>query len=124
MPDDHVMPEAPPAAESARLVSLDELEQLWQRQVGPFLANLKQTALQLIDDLSNRKDGPILARLRQTVTETLETALWAQLKPALNEGGDALRQKADSMLAGIRQMIALTVIEVFRVHVPEYSRWA
>ncbi|MFO0965384.1 MAG: hypothetical protein U0793_07335 [Gemmataceae bacterium] len=120
-----------PAAEGERLVSLNELEQLWERQVGPFLASLKATTVQLIDEISARTGMPLLVQVRQAVTEALgaamkahESALWTQLKPALSEGGDALRQKADSLLANIKQVITVTVVELFRVHVPEYSRWA
>lgn len=129
MTDDQCLPGAEPGV--TRLVSLDELEQLWQRQVGPFLANLRQTAVQLVDDLANRNGLAMLAQVRQTIAETIEatlksqeSTLWAQLRPALNEGTDALRQKTDTLLANLKQMIAATVIEVFRIHVPEYSRWA
>jgi hypothetical protein len=114
-----------------RLLSLDDLEEAWQRQVGPFLQNVKQMTLQVIEDVGSKHGGPALAHFRQTLTDTLgaalksqEAALWAQLKPALHEGGDALRQKTDLLLDNLKQFIATTVVEVFRIHVPEYSRWA
>lgn len=130
-------PDNPPASVQPQsggiptLLSLSELEQIWQRQVGVFLQDMKQTTLKLVEDVSAKYGESALARVRQTLTDTMaavfksqEAALWAQLKPALSEGTEAMRQKADAMMANLKQVIAVTVGEVFRVHVPEYSRWA
>ena len=35
-----------------------------------------------------------------------------------------VRRQSDGYLENLQQFIATTVVEVFRVHVPDYSRWA
>ena len=97
----------------------------------PFLQQVKQMALEVIEEIGQKHGTPALAQLRQTLVETVgavlkreEGSLLAQLKPAMVEGGDAVRQKTDSLLGDLKQFITTTVVEVFRVHVPEYSRWA
>lgn len=112
-------------------MTLDDFEQAWQRQLAPCLQEVKKMTLELIEEVGRKHGGPGLAHVQQTLTATVtaalktqESALWTELKPALLQGGEAVRQKTDGLVESFKQFIAMTVIEVFRVHVPDYSRWA
>jgi hypothetical protein len=115
----------------SQLATLPDVEQALQRQTGPFLQQVKQMTLEVIDEVGRKHGSPLLAELRQTLVEAVTTllkaevpALLAHLKPTMREGGDAVQQKLDSVLLDLKTFITKTVVDVFRLHVPEYSRWA
>jgi hypothetical protein len=119
-----------PAPRPGPVATIGEIEQAWQRQMEPLLLQVKQVALEVIDDVGRKHGNPLLGQVRQTLVETVGVllkaelpALLEQLKPAVREGGEAVRHNADSLIADLKQFITTTVVEVFRVHVPEYSRW-
>jgi hypothetical protein len=108
--------------------TVPEVEQAIQRQLGPFLQQVKQMTLEVIDEVGRKHANPLLAQLRQTLAETIAALLKAevpallnQLKPAVLEGSDAFQQKTDKRVKELKEFITRTVSDVFRVHVPEYS---
>jgi len=125
------MAEEPVERSPAPLSEVPELEQALSRQMGPFLEQVKQMTLEVIDEVGRRHGTPLLAQVRQTLVETIAAvvkaevpALVQQLQPSLREGGDALRKNADNLVLELKQAVTRTVIEVFQVHLPEYSRRA
>lgn len=119
------------AAADSPQAGLDDIERALQHQMGPFLKQVKQMTLEAIDEISQKHGSPLLAQLRQTLIETVGvmlkmevTALLEQMKPAVREGGDAVRKNAAGLTEDLKQFITKTVVEVFQLHVPEYSRRA
>jgi hypothetical protein len=119
------------ASSSGQILALNDLDQALNRQMEPFLQRMKQITLEVIDEVAQKHGSPLVAQLRQTLVETVGVivraqvpAILDQLRPSVREGGDTFRKNADSMAADLKQFISKTVVEVFREHVPTYSRWA
>jgi hypothetical protein len=116
--------ESPPS----QLAALDNLEQAFQRQLEPFLLRVKQMTLEIVDEVGEKHGKPFLVQMRDTLVETvgamLKTEVAARLdklRPAVLEGGDALRKTGDTLLADLKQFITTTVTNVFQDQIPNYS---
>src|SRR5579859_2626259 len=121
MSDRQINPQTP-------LAAVDELEQAFQRQLEPFLKRVKQMTLEIVDEVGDKHGRPFLVQVRETLVETVGTMLKTEvaarldkLRPAVLEGGEALRKTSDSMLADLKQFITTTVANVFQEQVPNYS---
>jgi hypothetical protein len=118
------------AAPAGSLAAVADIERAVERQMEPLLHRAKQITLEVIDEVAQKHGNPLVAQLRQALLETVGTlirteaaALVDRLRPALLDSTAVARQNADVLLADLRKLINETVVEVFRVHVPEYSRW-
>lgn len=112
----------------APLAAVNDLEQAFQRQMDPFLERVKQMTLEIVDEVGQKHGSPLVVQVREILVETvggmLKTEVAARLdrlRPAFLEGSDAIRTTADHFLADMKLFITKTVVDVFQVHVPEYS---
>ena len=116
------------ANQHSQLPALDDLEQAFQRQMEPFLQRVKQMTLEIVDEVGQKHGNPLFVQVRGILLETvggiLKTEVAAQLdklRPAIADGSDTIRKSADNLLADMKQFITKTVVDVFQVHVPNYS---
>ena len=116
------------ANQHSQLPALDDLEQAFQRQMEPFLQRVKQMTLEIVDEVGQKHGNPLFVQVRGILLETvggiLKTEVAARLdklRPAIVEGSDAVRNSADNLLKDMKEFITKTVVDVFQVHVPNYS---
>jgi len=116
------------ANQHSQLPALDDLEQAFQRQMEPFLQRVKQMTLEIVDEVGQKHGNPLFVQVRGILLETvggiLKTEVAARLdklRPAIADGSDTIRKSADNLLADMKQFITKTVVDVFQVHVPNYS---
>ena len=116
------------ANQHSQLPALDDLEQAFQRQMEPFLQRVKQVTLEIVDEVGQKHGNPLFVQVRGILLETvggiLKTEVAARLdklRPAIADGSDTIRKSADNLLADMKQFITKTVVDVFQVHVPNYS---
>jgi len=116
------------ANQHSQLTGVDDLEQAFQRQMEPFLQRVKQMTLEIVDEVGQKHGNPLFVQVRGILLETvggiLKTEVAARLdklRPAIVEGSDAVRNSADNLLKDMKQFITKTVVDVFQVHVPNYS---
>jgi hypothetical protein len=112
----------------SQLAALDYLEQAFQRQMEPFLERVKQMTLEIVDEVGQKHGNSLFVQVRGILLETvggmLKTEVAARLdklRPAIVEGSDAVRNSADHLLKDMKQFITKTVVDVFQIHVPNYS---
>jgi hypothetical protein len=116
------------ANQHSQVPALDDLEQAFQRQMEPFLQRVKQVTLEIVDEVGQKHGNPLFVQVRGILLETvggiLKTEVAARLdklRPAIVEGSDAVRNSADNLLKDMKEFITKTVVDVFQVHVPNYS---
>jgi hypothetical protein len=100
-----------PALDYARQAILSAAAEMVQKEAEPLLLRVKGLTLETVEELIQRQIEPFLARTRQLVLEGLENATVVQ-------------KYTDAITNGLKTFMAETVAEVFRVHIPAYTRRA
>jgi hypothetical protein len=114
-----------------QLAVIEAVEQALQRQTESLLQRAKELALEAVDEVGRKHGSPLLAELRQALAESTAAlfraemaALADRLRPALYEGGNAVRRDADRLVGELKGSLAEAVTDVFRVQVPGYAQRA
>jgi hypothetical protein len=104
-----------------------EFERAFQRNIEPFLQKAKQITLDVIEEAGRKHGAHLVTQMQTTLKETVNELVKVHIErmvEQLRPGGEAARAKAESLLDDLKTFVRQTVGDVFKNHVPDYSRWA